>query len=66
MLIIGAYGGEHIGDTAILGGVLLRIHRRYGTTRAILMSQRPDHTRHLVPMLDTPVDVTVEAYETFD
>ena len=63
VLIIGAYGGEHIGDTAILGGVLSRIHRRYGTTRAILMSQRPGHTRHLVPMLDTPVDVTVEAYE---
>jgi polysaccharide pyruvyl transferase WcaK-like protein len=63
VLIIGAYGGEHIGDAAILGGVLLRIHRRYGTTRAIVMSQRPDHTRHLVPMLETPVDVSVAEYE---
>jgi len=62
VLIIGAYGGEHIGDAAILGGVLLRIHRRYGTRQAILMSQRPEHTRHLVPMLDTPVSVTVEEY----
>ena len=63
VMIIGAYGGEHIGDAAILGGVLNRIHQRYGTTRAILMSQRPVHTRHLVPMLDVPVEVKVEAYE---
>lgn len=63
VLIIGAYGGEHIGDAAILGGVLFRIHRRYGTTRAIVMSQRPNHTRHLLPMLDTPVDVSVEISE---
>ena len=63
VMIIGAYGGEHIGDAAILGGVLNRIHQRYGTTRAILMSQRPVHTRHLVRMLDVPVEVKVEAYE---
>ncbi len=62
-LLIGAYGGDHIGDTAILGGVLFRIHRRYGTTRAVLLSQRPAHTRHLVAMLDTPVPVEVDAYE---
>lgn len=63
VLLIGAYGGEHIGDAAILGGVLFRINRRYGTTEAILMSQRPAHTRHLVPMLETPFTVEVEAYE---
>lgn len=63
VLIIGAYGGEHIGDAAILAGVLYRIHRRYGTTAAVLMSQRPDHTRHLVSMLDVPVEIKVEAYE---
>lgn len=62
VLMIGAYGGDHIGDTAICGGVLLRMHQRYGTTRAVLMSQRPAHTRHLVRMLDTPVEVTVEEY----
>ncbi len=60
VLVIGAYGGEHIGDAAILGGVLLRIHARFGTTRAILISQRPNHTRHLVPMLDLPVTIEVE------
>lgn len=61
-LLIGAYGGEHIGDAAILGGVLLRIHARHGTRRAILMTQRPYHTRHLIPMLDVPVEVEVREY----
>ena len=62
VLAIGAYGGEHIGDAAIFGGVLNRVHQRYGTTEAILMSQRPYHTRHLIPMLDVPVEVEVEEY----
>jgi polysaccharide pyruvyl transferase WcaK-like protein len=63
VLLIGAYGGEHIGDAAILGGVLLRVKQRYGATRAILMSQRPRHSRHLLPMLDTAFTIEVEAYE---
>jgi len=63
VMLIGAYGGEHIGDAAILGGVLFRMHRRHGTREAVLMSQRPEHTRHLVPMLDVPVRIEVEAYE---
>lgn len=63
VLVIGAYGGEHIGDAAILGGVLLRMHQRYGVKRAILMTQRPAHTRHLIPMLDLPVEIAVEPYE---
>ena len=62
VLLIGAYGGEHIGDAAILGGVLCRAHARYGTTDAILMTQRVDHTRHLLPMLEVPVSVTAEEY----
>ncbi len=62
VLVIGAYGGEHIGDAAILGGVLFRMHRRHGTMQAILMSQRPRHSAHLIPMLATPVDVRVENY----
>ncbi len=61
--LIGAYGGEHIGDAAILGGVLLRAHEKFGTKRGILMTQRPDHTRRLVGLLDTPVDLRVELYE---
>jgi polysaccharide pyruvyl transferase WcaK-like protein len=63
VLLIGAYGGEHIGDAAILGGVLFRMNRRYGTTEALLMSQRPAHTRHLISMLETPFKIDVEAYE---
>jgi len=63
VLLIGAYGGEHIGDAAILAGVLFRIHRRRGTTAAIVMSQRPGHTRHLLAMLDTPFKLDVEPYE---
>jgi len=61
-LLIGAYGGEHIGDAAILGGVLQRIHFCHGTKRAVLMTQRPNHTRHLIPMLDVPVEVEVQEY----
>jgi polysaccharide pyruvyl transferase WcaK-like protein len=63
VLVIGAYGGEHIGDAAILAGVLLRVHRRHGTREAILVSQRPEHTAHLMPMLDTPVAIRVEDYQ---
>src|SRR6185436_9916645 len=63
VLLIGAYGGEHIGDAAILGGVLLRLNRSYGTTEATVMSQRPVHTRHLLSMLDTPFKIDVQAYE---
>ncbi|MGQ0734659.1 MAG: polysaccharide pyruvyl transferase family protein [Acidobacteriota bacterium] len=62
VLVIGAYGGDHIGDTAIVGGVLLRMHRRYGTKHAILVSQRPEHTARLTAMLDVPVSVTVHEY----
>lgn len=63
VLLIGAYGGEHIGDAAILGGVLCRLHDRFGTTEATLMTQRVNHTRHLIPMLDVPVTVSVDEYE---
>jgi polysaccharide pyruvyl transferase WcaK-like protein len=63
VLVIGAYGGDHIGDAAILGGVLLRVNRRFGTKKAILMSQRPEHTRRLARMLVLPVEITVELYE---
>ena len=63
VLVLGAYGGEHIGDTAILGGVLLRMHQRHGVAQAVLMTQRPAHTQRLVRMLDLPVAIEVELYE---
>lgn len=63
VMVVGAYGGEHIGDAAILGGVLLRVRERFGIARVVLMSQRPGHTRHLIPMLDLPLEISVERYE---
>ncbi|MEZ5895320.1 MAG: polysaccharide pyruvyl transferase family protein [Parvularculaceae bacterium] len=62
VLLIGAYGGEHIGDAAILGGVLFRINRKHGVSNAVLMTQRPAHTRHLTPMIETPVTIDVREY----
>lgn len=63
VVLIGAYGGDHIGDAAILGGVIQRLHARHGTVRAVLMSQRPSHSRHLASMLDVPVELRVDAYD---
>ncbi|WP_171133178.1 MULTISPECIES: polysaccharide pyruvyl transferase family protein [unclassified Ruegeria] len=62
VVLIGAYGGEHVGDAAILGGVLLGLHHDYGTVHATIMSKRPEHTRRLASALDTPVEVTVVPY----
>lgn len=60
--IIGAYGGDHVGDAAILGGVLLTLNRLYGTTSATVMSHRPEHTRRLAAGLETAVSVNVVRY----
>ena len=62
VVIIGAYGGDHIGDAAILGGTLLGLHRRYGVTRATVMSGRPAHTQRLAEGLSTPVQISVAPY----
>ena len=62
VLLIGAYGGEHIGDVAILGGVLLRLHQNFGVDSAVLMTQRPNHTKRLVDQLNTPVSLSVAEY----
>lgn len=64
VVIIGAYGGDHIGDAAILGGTLLSLHRRYGVTRATVMSGRPEHTRRLAEGIATPVHVDVAPYRS--
>ncbi len=57
--LIGVYGGEHVGDIAILGGVLLRLHKQFGVTEACLFSHQPEYTNHLTACLDTPVKLTV-------
>jgi polysaccharide pyruvyl transferase WcaK-like protein len=62
IVIIGAYGGDHIGDAAILGGVLYTLNRCYGVRHATVMSYRPHHTRQLVLGLSVPVTIAVEPY----
>ena len=62
VVIIGAYGGDHIGDAAILGGTLMGLHHRYGVTHATVMSGRPAHTRRLAESITTPVSVNVAPY----
>ncbi|MEO8454013.1 MAG: polysaccharide pyruvyl transferase family protein [Sphingomicrobium sp.] len=62
VVIIGVYGGDHIGDAAILGGTLLRLHQSYGISRATVMSGRPEHTRRLAEGISTPVRVDVAPY----
>jgi polysaccharide pyruvyl transferase WcaK-like protein len=62
VVLIGAYGGDHVGDAAILGGVLLTLATRHGVTQATIMSHRPEHTRRLAAGLSTPVTTRVERY----
>ncbi len=62
IVVIGAYGGDHVGDAAALGGVLLELHARCALQRACVMSHRPEHTRRLLAGLRVPVEVTVEDY----
>lgn len=51
--IIGAYGGEHVGDSAILGGVILRLQKRHKSIdEFIVYSKRIDRTKFWVDGLD--------------
>lgn len=61
-VIIGAYGGDHVGDTAILGGVLLHLAAQFGTSEAEVLSHRPAHTARLVDGLAAPFPVRVFDY----
>jgi polysaccharide pyruvyl transferase WcaK-like protein len=63
VVVIGAYGGDHVGDAGILGGVLLTLNKTFGTTHATVMSHRPEHTRRLASGLVTPVEVDVRYYD---
>ena len=60
--LIGCYGGEHVGDAAILGGVLMRLHETYGTETVTVLSSRVDRTQGWVDMIDVPVEVEVRPY----
>ena len=58
-LLIGAYGGEHIGDMGILGGVTLRLADREKITHAVVASFRPERTRRLVSLINPAVPLEV-------
>lgn len=50
--IIGMYGGEHLGDAAILGGVVLRLKERYPNLEHVhVFSFRKDRTQMWVDSL---------------
>ena len=61
-LIIGCYGGEHVGDAAILGGVILRNQERYSCDKYVIASIREDRTRRWVRALDLNCDISVVDY----
>jgi polysaccharide pyruvyl transferase WcaK-like protein len=66
--IIGAYGGEHVGDSAILGGVLLRIKERHPyITKAIVYSLRPDRTTFWHSGLEgIDIEVEIKLYNQYN
>lgn len=63
VVIIGAYGGEHVGDAAILGGVLRRLHDQYGVEQAVVASIRAHRTIRWVKTIQSPVEIEVCTYE---
>lgn len=60
--IIGAYGGEHVGDAAILGGVILRAIKKYSVSDVVVLSIRPDRTERWVRALNLPLPINVINY----
>lgn len=52
IFIIGCYGGEHVGDAAILGGVILRLQKKYGSNDFVIGSIRQDRTKCWVENLE--------------
>lgn len=65
-LIIGAYGGEHVGDAAILGGVLFRLKRDFNLDDFNVLSFREDRTIFWSSNLTHLNDVNVEVYDLDD
>lgn len=59
VLLIGAYGGEHVGDAAILGGVILRLKKKLNIQKVYISSFRPDRTQRWADELDLDVEIKV-------
>jgi len=66
VLLIGAYGGEHVGDAAILGGVIQRLQKDFNITKVTISSFRPDRTQRWVDTLDFDIDISVINDEDID
>lgn len=54
ILIIGMYGGEHVGDAAILGGVILRSIDKFKCNSFDVVSIRPDRTKFWISNITLP------------
>ena len=63
ILIIGMYGGEHVGDAAILGGVILRLQKTYNINDFDILSIRKDRTECWVENLNIPVNINVISHK---
>lgn len=63
-LLIGCYGGEHVGDAAILGGVLQRLSENSHVDQAIVASIRPNRTHRWVSSLVTNCNVRILNYSS--
>lgn len=66
--IIGAYGGEHVGDSAILGGVILRQLARRAYDQIVVYSKRKDRTEFWIKGLDfkQSIDIHTKDYEVLN
>tara|TARA_B110000238_G_C16068836_1_gene413984 strand:- start:273 stop:1310 length:1038 start_codon:yes stop_codon:yes gene_type:complete len=57
------YGGEHVGDAAILGGVILRLQKTYNINDFDILSIRKDRTECWVENLNIPVNINVISHK---
>lgn len=62
-LLVGCYGGEHVGDAAILGGVLQRLSRDFNVSKAVVASSRIDRTQRWVNSLEGTIPVEIISYK---
>ena len=65
-LIIGAYGGEHVGDAAILGGVIHKIQQLYQINSLDILSIRVHRTERWVDGLELKDKMRVRVLDLYD
>lgn len=66
VLLVGCYGGEHVGDAAILGGVIQRMMAEHQIAGATVVSTRPDRTRRWTDSLHLGIPLNVVPYTSAD